>query len=142
MRRTREKDKEILDQFGHALVQFRSKKLHKWEKIDDEVQADNRLGSPSEDWIIPPDEDKTLRFLEKDPEYVNLREKILSLKAEVKKIAIFLGHGKKHTFEWVTFTNPLIGNSALEDAISSVQVLKRCCDKASYMWLNLTNFWR
>lgn len=130
-------DLKLLSSFNRHLMEFHHFKLERWEKIDEQVQMSIHPGSPSEDWIIPPDEDKTLQILEKDPDYVRLRADLLKELPDVKACAKFLGFNAHHDFDWVKFTNPLIGNAALEDALTDSKKLLAICKNASYFCKNL-----
>jgi hypothetical protein len=105
-----------LKQFIAVLEEFKKEKRGKWEKIDDAVQAKNRPGSPTEDIIIPPDENITERLLMEDEKYCMLKKKIKELRHQVESISLSLGI-KSHPLHWLEFDNPLIGNAALEDCI-------------------------
>jgi hypothetical protein len=111
---------ELLD----VLVRFSQLKREKWEQIEDSIQMSNRLGIPSEDWIIPPDEGKILAYLNEDPDYVSLRASITRLLPRAKKAAEALHLDLGHTLDWIRFTDPLIGEAALDDAIKKLNIIK------------------
>jgi len=135
--RSKNKDLKIISGFLQDLKEFQRLKFDRWEKIDEEVQMSIVPGTPSEDWIIPPDEDNTRKILEKDRDYVKLRKALSDRLPEIKKCAKFLHFDAHHDFDWVTFTTPLIGNAALEDAISDAEELRACCEKRIYIWKNV-----
>jgi hypothetical protein len=112
---------ELLD----VLIHFSRLKREKWEQIEDSIQMSNRLGIPSEDWIIPPDEGKTLAYLNEDPDYVSLRASITRLLPQAKKAAATAGFDLGHTLDWIRFTDPLIGEAALDDAIKKLNLIKQ-----------------
>lgn len=134
--RSKEEDLKLLESFLSDLKEFQKLKTEKWEKIDEHVQMDINPGTPSEDWIIPPDENKTLEILEKDHDYQRLRGNISKNLFEVKECSKFLRYNSHHDFDWVKFTNPLIGNAALEDAIADSERLLQCCNESIYFWKN------
>lgn len=111
---------ELLD----VLLRFSQLKREKWEQIEDSIQMSNRLGIPSEDWIIPPDEGKILAYLNEDPDYISLRASITRLLPRAKKAAEALQLDLGHTLDWIRFTDPLIGEAALDDAIKKLTLLK------------------
>lgn len=113
--------KELLE----LLEKFRDLKRKRWEEVEDSVQMSIRPGVPSEDWIIPPDEDKIRDLLIKDPEYVNLRSSIERLIPVVIQRALNQNFDLKHKLDWVRFTDPLIGASALDDAIDILREFTR-----------------
>lgn len=136
---SKERDLAQLNRFLDALQQFKRLKMEKWEKIDDQIQASIHLGSPTEDWIIPPDERKTEKLLNEDPEYRDLRALITSHKSDVRSIASFLRVDQHHSFDWLNFSSPLIGNAALEDCILFTEKLKKKCKKTSYFTQTIKN---
>lgn len=139
--RNRGRDLKVLDELEEALKIFKEKKWTQWERVDDTVQAHNRLASPSEDWINPPDEQKTLHLLEQDKEYVTLRHQILHLRPKALEIARFLRYDEAvHVLTWLSFASPLIGNSILEQAISTVFQVKMKCSRAFYFWYTLLDW--
>lgn len=112
--------------FARSLLQdlerFQHLKRERWEQIEESIQMSNRPGEPTEDWIIPPDEDVVRHALEEDRDYVLLKASILEKIPLVKKSAKEAGFNTHHELDWIKFTDPLIGTAALEDAI---QCLKR-----------------
>lgn len=134
-----EKDLQTIDRFLDALHEFKRLKMERWEKIDDQVQASIHLGSPTEDWIIPPDENRAEKILNEDPRYRDLRALITGHKSYIRKIAAFLRVDLHHSFDWLNFSNPLIGNAALEDCILFAEKLKRTCHQTSYLKQKLKN---
>ena len=82
-------DLQLLKSLENDLVQFQKQKLKKWERVVEKVQMSNYPGSPSEDWIIPPDENVERDHLEKDPDYVRLRNAIQGEIPLAKKCANF-----------------------------------------------------
>jgi ATP-dependent Lon protease len=139
MGRNKKDDTEILSKFLEALEKFHQLKIEKWEKIDDEVQASNLPGTPTEDWINPPDETLTTHKLMKDPTYRTLRKEIEKSKKEALEIAHFF-HFSSHQLEWLSFKNPLIGNAALEQAIHSLKLLIEKQKKAFYLLEKIKNW--
>lgn len=111
------------------LEKFQELKISRWEQLEDSVQMSNRLGSPTEDWIIPPDEDLIKQILEEDPEYVELRKNITEKIPLVKAEAAKAGLDTHHELDWLKFTDPLLGTSALEDAIECLKKIIREYDK-------------
>ena len=138
--RSKQHDLELIKAFSRCLSEFQRLKLAKWEKVDEAVQMSINPGTPSEDWIIPPDENKTFDLLNKDPEYTDLRKKILSLLPEIKSCAKFLNFKSHHDYDWVNFTSPLIGNAALEDGIETNNSLLKKCEESCYFWKNISSF--
>lgn len=130
-------DVRLVNTFLQNLKEFQRLKLERWEKIDEQVQMSIIPGSPSEDWIIPPDEDKTLHILEKDPDYVRLRDYLNKSVPKIKECAKFVRLDTHHDYDWVVFTTPLIGNSALEDAMADTQRLLKTCQNSNYFCNNL-----
>lgn len=114
-----------IEHFLNDLYTFRTLKENKWEKVQDEVEKSNRLGTPSEDYIEPPDENKVLALLKLDNDYLELRSHIEREKPEIQRIADALGFDMEYKIHWLNFTNPLIGLSALDDAIDRVEGLLR-----------------
>lgn len=137
MMRSKKRDLKALEDFSKTLELFKKIKMEKWEKVDESVQAAIHLGSPTEDWIIPPDEEKTEKLLNEDPLYRDLRGKIISQKAKIQEIADFLDINLHHNLDWLNFSSPLIGNAALEESISLVKKLVQMCKKCSYLGLYL-----
>lgn len=138
MWRKKSNDLELLDTFLSDLEAFKGLREVRWERIDEEVQENNLPGTPEEDWIIPPDEDKTLRRLEKDKDYVRLRQNIEKNISGVREIAHFLHAPNHHDFDWLNFNNPLIGHEALNDALESATKLRHLCKEKVYFLANLT----
>lgn len=134
--RSKDKDLKLLESFYSALKEFQKFKIEKWEMIDEKIQQDINPGTPSEDWIIPPDENQTLEILKKDPDYLRLRRSISEKLPHVKNCTKFLHFNAHHDFDWIKFTNPLIGNAALEDALSDCERLIQCCKNSSYFSKN------
>lgn len=132
-------DREVLSSFIENLTSFLELKETKWEKIEDQVQMAITPGVPGEDWIIPPDEEKTEACLKKDPDYVRLREELTKAVPQLKAIAHFLHFDEHHDFDWVNFTNPLIGNDALEDGLVMAGRLLKALDNKNYVFQNLVN---
>lgn len=137
MWRNKARDLKMIEGFIEHLKEFILLKEERWEKIDDKVQMDNRLGSPSEDWIVPPDENQTLEELKKDPDYLRLRGELTRDIQHLKKIASFVHFNTHHDFDWVNFITPLVGNDALEDALKLADKLLHKCNTAGYVILNL-----
>ncbi|MFN4174019.1 MAG: hypothetical protein ACK4HV_02815, partial [Parachlamydiaceae bacterium] len=117
------KEIQEIEHFLNDLYTFRTLKENKWEKVQDEVEKSNRLGTPSEDYIEPPDENKVLALLKLDNDYNVLRERIERGTARIKRIADALSFDMEYKLDWLNFTNPLIGLSALEDAIDQLEKL-------------------
>lgn len=138
--RSKNKDLALIQEFSKNLNEFQKLKLAKWEKVDEQVQMSINPGTPSEDWIIPPDENKTFEILNQDPDYVRLRHTIVTLTPEIKKCSKFLQFSSHHDYDWVNFTTPLIGNSALEDAIQKNRQLLKKCEDSCYFWKNITSW--
>lgn len=134
--RDQSQDIEILNTFLQKLREFQYLKSHRWEKVDEQVQMAIIPGSPSEDWIVPPDENKTLHILQNDQDYVRLRTYLIGIVPKIKECAKFLRIDTHHDFDWVIFTTPLIGNAALEDAISAAERLLNQCKTSNYLWKN------
>lgn len=132
-------DQQILTSFIENLTLFHELKETKWEKIEDQVQMAINPGVPGEDWIIPPDEEKTEACLKKDPEYIRLRDALTKAVPELKRIAHFLHFDEHHDLDWVNFTNPLIGNEALEDGLVMAGRLLKACNNKNYIFQNLVN---
>lgn len=107
------------------LEQFQILKSSRWEQVEDSIQMSNRLGTPTEDWIIPPDEDLVRKVLEEDPEYIKLRESILAKVPQVIEAAKRAGFDTHHELDWLKFTDPLIGTSAIEDAIDCLRRMRK-----------------
>lgn len=137
MWRDKREDLERVERFVEALEAFSKLKLARWERVDESVQMAITPGSPSEDWIIPPDEGLTLEALKKDPDYVRLKKIIQESIPEVKLIAQFLDFDEHHDLDWVTFTTPLIGNAALEDGLTMSNRLIHAIERKNY---HLQNF--
>ncbi|MGK5594703.1 MAG: hypothetical protein ACSNEK_05015 [Parachlamydiaceae bacterium] len=138
--RSKSDDINLIHAFSESLKEFKRLKLEKWEKIEEEVQRSIKPGTPSEDWIIPPDENKVYAKLQHDPEYLRLRKNIIELLPSIKECAQFLSFQESHDYDWVKFTSPLIGNSALEDAISTNDQLLNKCLVTNYFWRNVISF--
>lgn len=119
------RDIQEIERFLNDIYTFRTLKENKWEKVQDEIDQSNRLGTPSEDYIEPPDENKVLSLLKLDPDYVELRSRIEKEKPEIERLAHSLGFDMEYRLHWLNFTNPLIGLSALDDAITQVEGLLR-----------------
>lgn len=142
MWRDKMEDIDLIATFIDNLFTFKSLKEVRWERIDEEVQRANKPATPDEDWIIPPDEGETLQVLEKDSDYVRLKEQLSRAVPELKKIARFLHFDQHHDFDWLTFTTPLVGNDALEDALSMAKNLLKACEKKNYALGNIMEFFR
>lgn len=142
MWRSKVKDLEEIVEFIENLSTFKGLKEMRWERIEEEIQKGNRLASPQEDWIIPPDENEILKELEKDPDYCVLRERILRGCNKLKHIGTFLHCNMHHDFDWIIFTSPLIGNDALEDALSMAYQLEKACGKKNYFIGNLAQLFK
>lgn len=138
---SKEFDLDSLHQLLHTLQEFQTIKRHRWEHIEDQVQMENNLGSPTEDWIIPPDSEQIIRVLQKDPEYVRLRGDIHKYLPHCKNLVKFLGMDNHHSLDWINFNDPLIGNAALEDGIKGVKALIQKCKSSNYFLKNLKNKW-
>jgi hypothetical protein len=113
----------LVERFLNDLLAFRVLREQKWEKVEEDIQKMNRLGSPTEDYIEPPDEEAVLSLLKLDPDYNFLRTSIENTLPEIKKFADEVHFDLRHKLDWLNFTNPLIGYSALEDAIHSIDSL-------------------
>lgn len=140
--RSKNRDIALIQEFSKTLSEFQKHKLAKWEKVDEHVQSSINPGTPSEDWIIPPDENKTFEILNQDPDYVRLRKEIVALIPKIKNCSNFLQFRSQHDYDWVNFTTPLIGNSALEDAIQKNRQLLKKCEDSCYFWKNITAWFR
>ncbi|MCB1114520.1 MAG: hypothetical protein KDK62_07180 [Chlamydiia bacterium] len=105
-----------------VLRSFLKLKKSRWEEIEASIQMSNRLGTPSEDWIIPPDEEKALTVLNEDEDYVSLRKSIEILTPQTIKLAREQNFDLHHKLDWVRFIDPLIGTAALEDAIEALEL--------------------
>lgn len=106
------------------LEQFKRLKKIRWEQVEESVQMSNRLGSPTEDWIAPPDEEAVRKILHGDPEYTALKEAITTKIPLVKQAALAKGLDTHHELDWLKFaSDPLLGTAALEDAISCLKRL-------------------
>lgn len=130
-------DLNLITGFLKSIEEFQHFKSTKWEQIDEEAQMNNPMGTPGEDWIIPPDETAVVHRLEKDPEYVCLKKQILDDVPVLKEIAKFLNFDEHHDFDFVNFTSPLIGNDALEGSISMARKLCHSCENYNYTFQNL-----
>ena len=139
--RNKKRDRECLDNLSDALRKFKKLKAEKWERIDEEVQASNLPGTPTEDWIIPPDESITLKLLLQDGVYKKLREEIEVEKEKVFQIAKFFKI-PSHSIEWLSFGNPLIGNAAIDEALDSLHLLKETQKKAFYFLENIKSLFQ
>lgn len=139
MWRDKNHDREILTSFIENLTLFHELKETRWEKIEDQVQMSINPGVPGEDWIIPPDERKTEEHLEKDADYNRLRTALTKLVPEVKTIAHFLHFDEHHDLDWVNFTNPLIGNDALESGLVMANRMLKANENKNYIFQNLVN---
>lgn len=137
MWRSKEADMLVVEQFLTDLKRFQYLKSTKWEKIEEVVQMNNPPGSPSEDWIIPPDEQQVAEILVLDQEYRDLKERLLTYKPLVKECAKFLGISTHHKLDWLLFENPLIGNAALEDSLDICEAIKERCTESFYFIYNL-----
>jgi hypothetical protein len=137
MWRNKSRDLGYINHFIESLEQFRILKEEKWEKIDEKVQMSIVPGSPTEDWIIPPDEDLTLKELKKDPIYMELRSSLTASPAHLRKIAAFVGFNTHHDLDEVHFVAPLLGQDVIEDAQHMSKELREKCAKAPYLLLNL-----
>lgn len=137
MWRNRLTDTHTIHEFLKNLTEFQQLKKSRWERLDDQVQMSITPGTPTEDWIIPPDENKTRQILEIDPDYVRLKKDLIHKVEEVKKIASFLNFDTHHDYDWLKFTNPLIGNSALEDIVSTTKKLHHTSEHSQYFFKNL-----
>lgn len=121
----RSKNTSPCEELIETLSQFIRLKKDRWEQVEDSIQMTNRLGSPSEDWIIPPDEKNIEALLMKDPDYLNLKTAILKLIPQVTTQAKQAHFDLKHKLEWVKFTDPLIGGVALNDALEILTTFKQ-----------------
>lgn len=140
MWRKKSVDIAFVNQLVENLEAFKHLKDLKWEKVDEQVQKSILPGSPSEDWIIPPDENETLSLLMQDSEYESLRHNLTKAIPQLKEIARFLQFNEHHDFDWLTFkTTPLMGNDALEDGLVMARRLLMACKKENYIWKNLLN---
>lgn len=139
MWRDKSYDQKVLSSFIENLSSFHELKETKWERIEDQVQMAINPGVPGEDWIIPPDEQKTEAVLRQDPDYIRLRKDLNEAVPEIKTIAQFLHFDEHHDFDWVNFTNPLIGNDALEDGLVMAGRLLKALDQKNYVFQNLVN---
>jgi hypothetical protein len=135
-------DMDLITMFIDDLSLFKNLKDVRWERVDEEVQRANPPATHFEDWITPPDEEESLRKLEKDPDYVRLRGRLARTVPELKKIADFLSFNAHHDFDWVRFTTPLIGNEALEDGLSMARQLLKACERHNYTWGNVSSFFK
>jgi hypothetical protein len=107
------------------LEQFQHLKSSRWEQVEASIQMTNRLGSPTEDWIIPPDEEEVRKVLEQDPDYVKLRKSIQEKTPLIIEEAKTEGFDTHHELDWLKFTDPLIGTSAVQDAISCLRRMSK-----------------
>ena len=129
MWKKKEDDLKLLEAFSSDLRTFQNLKEERWEQIEESVQMSNQPGSPSEDWIIPPDENKVRHVLNQDPDYVELVKNLSIQVNKVKEVAKFIHFNTHHKLDWLRFSDPLIGNSALEDAVKCVRKLTEACKK-------------
>ena len=136
--RNKQTDVKTLIQFLDTLEEFQKLKEEKWEKVDDLVQSKNRPATPTEDWIIPPDENETKRLLMDDPKYRELRSSIIQLRKEVEPIVKFLGENG-HVLNWLEFNNPLIGNASLDDCIDFAKRVLEIAKRTNYTLQRLRN---
>lgn len=141
MWRSKWQDLDQINDFIENLITFKNLKEVRWERIDEAVQMANQPASPQEDWIIPPDENKTLKELENDPDYLRLRKRIESGIVKLNEIAKFLSFNDHHEFDWISFITPLMGNEALEDGIKVSIRLKDITEKKNYVLQNLIRLW-
>lgn len=132
-------DLQLLEGFLSNLKIFQHLKEERWEQVEESVQMSNLPGSPSEDWIIPPDENKIRHVLNQDSDYTELVKNLSIQVNDVKKLAAFIGFNTHHKLDWIRFSDPLIGNSALEDATKCAQKLIEACKNTSYFWKNLVH---
>ena len=131
------RDMRLLQSLENDLGRFQQLKSEKWERVVEKVQMSNHLGSPSEDWIIPPDENIERELLEKDPDYIKLRTAIQTEVSLAKRCAQFLEYNTHYRLDWIKFEDPLIGNDALEDGLSEVKELQERCQTAWYFAQNM-----
>lgn len=123
MDRVHDQDADLVKNLLESLKEFQRLKAERWEAIEGSFQMSNRLGTPSEDWIIPPDEKKVEKILKEDPDYLKLRTKIESSVEGVKEISQKESFNLHHALDWIKFTDPLLGTSALHDAIQALEEL-------------------
>ncbi len=142
MWRNQSRDLQMIESFQNSLSEFLALKGERWERVDEEVQRSIRPGSPSEDWIVPPDEELTLNTLKKDHDYMRLRSSISHAIPHLKKIASFIHIDLHHDFDWINFVTPLVGSDALEDALKAGKRLEHACREARYFPLNLRYLFR
>lgn len=142
MWRNKSRDLRVIDHFLESLERFQQLKTEKWEMIDQKVQMSITPGSPSEDWIVPPDEDLTLKELKKDPEYMNLRNSLTTSPCHLKKIAAFVHFNTHHDFEEVHFVSPLLGKDVIDDAKQMARELRHKCAISPYFLRNLKELFR
>lgn len=130
-------DKELIFSFLKDLKTFQKLKEQRWEKIDSQVQMAITPGTPSEDWINPPDENNTLALLNQDKDYQILRTHLLKKGEEMKKCAQFIKFNPHYQLAAINFNSPLIGNVALEDGIKRVEEMAKAFERVNYLFLNL-----
>jgi len=138
-KRNKKFDADVLSNLLSALLSFQKLKIEKWEKVEGQVEATNLPGTPTEDWIIPPDENVVSVLLMKDQTYRKLREEIEKLTPVAVEIAHFL-KVQAHSLGWLKFTNPLIGNDALDDAISTLKEMQIKQKSTSYLLQKIKSF--
>ncbi|MFV0339859.1 MAG: hypothetical protein ACK5MA_04395 [Parachlamydiaceae bacterium] len=142
MWRNKSRDLTSIDHFLESLEQFRRLKEERWEAIDEKVQMSIVPGTPSEDWIIPPDEDLTLKELKKDADYMHLRSSLTASPAHLKKIALFVRFNTHHDLDEVHFVSPLLGQDVIEDAQAMARELRCKCLSSPYILLNIKHLFR
>jgi hypothetical protein len=132
-------DSRLSQKFYDMLVKFKTLKENRWEQMQDLVQMDNRLANHTEDLLPLPDEEKLRYNLSQDPDYLILKKEIEDTLPEVKELAKFLNFNSHHKLDWIQFTEPLIGTSALEDGIECAKELNEFTRNSSYILKNLSH---
>jgi hypothetical protein len=100
---------------------------------------ENLPGTPSEDWINPPDENQVGRILKEDSDYLRLKKDLIHHVPKMKCIAKFLRFNSHHRFDEIHFETPLIGNDALTDVLDATKKMHKACKEANYFTLNMSN---
>lgn len=113
-------DQIVAESLLDYLTRFNHLKQERWEQLEDSFQMSNKMGTPTEDWIIPPDEKKIEKILLEDPDYTILREAIEGHLPKVKALAELRNFDTQHKLDWIKFTDPLIGTVALEEGMKCV----------------------
>lgn len=138
--RVRHKDLALIEELLSLLFSFKENKRDKWDALEEDIQEKNSLGTPTEDWIIPPDPHLVFDKLSSDPAYYEQRKKIEEIVPQVLEIAYFLGNRNAlHKLEWLNFTTPLLGNACIEDGVDALEELKQQVENSSYFWSNIKN---